>query len=100
MVRLTHHYRKSYNMPAMSADLERFAPWAEKLLAISDPAERTAYIEVINHRTNEGCVVRSLEVAFGVKATDEEWDMRIRDQQALREEFKLLDSISEPSLQV
>lgn len=84
----------------MGTSIERFLPWVERLMEIDDPRSRASFLEVINHRTNEGCVVRALESAFGVEATDEEWDMRVEDLKKLREEFKQIEEIDDPRLRL
>jgi hypothetical protein len=74
----------------MSTTIERFGPWATRVLEIQDPVERQVFLDTVNRRTQHGCVVRSLESAFEVEATDQEWDMRIADIDVIEAEFKPL----------
>lgn len=86
----------------MSEFIKRMDPWVNRLLAVCDPEERISFLEIINDRIHNGCVVRALESAFGVEATEEEWDMRIMDMRMVQAEFKpikeMLNGIDDPIL--
>lgn len=69
----------------MGNNIERFGKWLTHS-ALPIP-EEMKLLKKIAQRVENGCVVMALESAFGVEATDEEWDMRVADIKQVVQDF-------------
>lgn len=72
----------------IKSGIENFRNWkqakAEAHTKQAQAREARRREEFERDKKREGCVIRSLESALGVQATEEEWQMRIRDSKDKR----------------
>src|SRR3989338_1101082 len=71
----------------MGDRVERYREWTEKTRALHGLEQRD-FLKTFFERAQLGCLVFALESAFSVKATDEEWNMRIADSNKIIDELR------------
>lgn len=75
---------------AIKTGIETFRNWRQQRAEISTQAaqarEAMRREEFIRDKDEVGCVMRSLESALGVQATDQEWQMRIEDIKRMKQQ--------------